>query len=627
MKKPSVHQLALHAREALVRFPWAILAALVGSLAGMYGVQVSEVSHSVLPMINLMLTAALGIPLFFAIQILLERGVPMKHAAAVLPILAVILLIGIYYYLPGQDSTQNTFQPYIRYAIYNACLHLFVSFSPFLYQKKKAGFWSYNVNLLIRILTSLLYALVLFLGIVMALLALHLLFDLDIDSKVYPQLFILIMGLFNTWVFLAGIPSGQVILEEEAPPKELKIFAQYVLLPLLVVYLLILYGYGAKIIVNWDWPRGVVSYLIICVAVLGISTFLFLYPYGQLKGGHWIRRSNRLFYALLIPLLVLLFLAVSIRLGDYGFTVNRYLVLLLGIWLALTSLYFVGGKGKIIFIPQSLFLFFLLASFGPWGAFQVSEKSQLQRLKAILNQAQILKGDKLQNEILWDRTQFPQLEPSQLTAPAFRLGDSLYSEVSSIMHYLDDYHGFDALAPWFSQDMDQLLSAINQDKLKWQRMEETEFYMKTIGLPYPPIAGDPTGRYYSFQLESPQLATPVGGYDYIVDFHINEFDQKRFVTSGSIYQVGLSGAGEDLVLKTESDSVTISLAPLMDKLIANRQGEQFKDTYPLAQPEVITQEGLRFIQKFEIHRLNFQDMGEGQRRLQFVSGFLLIKEK
>lgn len=627
MKKPSIHQLAQHAKDAFIRFPLVILSALIGSLAGIYWVQVSEVSYNTLPMINLMLTGALGIPLFFSIHMLLERHERPASWSVAYYIVALMLLVGIYFSLPGQDVTQNTFQPYFRYAIYNACLHLFVSFSPFFFTKREGHFWSYNITLLIRVLTALLYSLVLFLGIVLALLALHLLFDLDIDSKMYPQLFILIIGLFNTWIFLAGIPLEEHTIKEDAPPKELKIFAQYVLLPLLGVYLLILYAYGAKIIVNWDWPRGLVSYLIICVAVLGISAFLLLYPYGQLKGNQWIKKSGQAFYYLLVPLLVLLFLAIVMRLGDYGFTVNRYLIFLLGIWLAITCLYFIWGKGKIIFIPVSLCLVFLLASFGPWGAFKVSERSQIKRLGQILTQADILNENKLQRETLWDPAQFPQLKPQEGTSLTFSLSDSLYSEVSSIVHYLDDYHGFDAIASWFAQDMDQTLSAVNQDKLKWQRMEETELYIKTLGLSYPAMLGHPSSRFYSFQVESPQLATSVRGYDYLVDFQVNEFDQKLFTVGGSNYQLGFDKTAQALLLKADSDSLYISLEPMINRLMENREKDQFKDTYRMMQPEKINEEGLDFSLQFEVRHINFQSTGDGKTVLQFVSGLLLIKEK
>src|SRR5690606_14545061 len=149
-------------------------------------------------------------------------------------------------------------------------------------------------------------------------------------------------------------------------------------------------------------------------------------------------------------------------------------------------------------------------------------------------------------------------------ANAFPLSDSLYSEVSSIVHYLNDYHGFDGIASWFSQDMDGILFAVNQDKLKWQRMEETELYMKTMGLPYPPMPGDPSGRYYSFQVENPQLATPVAGFDYLVDFQVNEFDQKLFRIGGSSYQLGFNQTAEGLLLQTGGDSLPIPLEPVIN---------------------------------------------------------------
>src|SRR5690606_2936390 len=246
-----------------------------------------------LTMINLMLTAALGIPLFFSIQMLLERAHRLQRWAVLMHLLAFLVLGGIYWSLPGQDTTQNTFQPYFRYAIYNVCLHLFVAFSPFLTERNDTGFWAYNMTLLIRILAALLYALILFLGIVMALFAVHLLFDLKIDSRVEPQLFIVILGLFYSYILLAGIPSVQASSLMDRRPKELRIFTQYVLLPLLLIYLLVLYGYGIKIISSWDWPRGIVSYLVICVCVLGLGTSLLLYPYGRWTDTAWIRKADR----------------------------------------------------------------------------------------------------------------------------------------------------------------------------------------------------------------------------------------------------------------------------------------------------------------------------------------------
>lgn len=627
MKKPNVHLLARHAKDAFVRFPWVILSALVGSLAGMYWVQVSEVSPYLLTMINLMLTAALGIPLFFSIKMLLEREQRLQPWTVPLHLAALLVLVGMYWSLPGQDATQNTFQPYFRYAIYNACLHLFVAFSPFLSNRSTGGFWAYNMTLLLRILTALLYSLVLFLGIVLALLAVHLLFDLTIDSKVYPQLFILIMGLFNTWIFLAGIPIVQDNSLEDHPPKELRVFAQYVLLPLLQVYLLILYGYGVKIISSWDWPRGIVSYLVISVSVLGIATALLLYPYGRRDETAWIRKANQMTYILLIPLLILLFLAVGMRLGDYGVTVGRYLVLVLGIWLAGICLYFSFGGRQIILIPLSLSIVFFLASWGPWGAFSVSERHQVQRLKQVLIQGGLVVGDSLRSEVIWDPAQLPELEAISGAAGDFPLSDSLYQEVFSIIHYLDEYHGFDGLDPWFSQDMDQVLQTINQNRLKWQKMQESELYMKTMGLRYSGLFGADIGRFYSFQMEGIRPATEVVGFDYVVAFQVNEFDAQTFSLNGSTCEIKADPARSELVLAAKGSEWTFPLNGVIDSLLSHPAPGSDKMNYTLPEPLVMEQEDDHLIFKFEIYHVDFQDMADGQKRLQFISGNLLMREK
>src|SRR5690606_29356425 len=155
-----------------------------------------------------------GIPLFFGAHLFVEKSKLKFNFRLSVYLLAVLTLAILYYSLPSQDLTRNTSLPYIRYAIYNACIHLVIAFIPFLSSSGTRGFWNYNITLFIRILTSLFYSTVLFIGISLALLALHLLFDIDFDEKIYLQIFIMIIGLFNTWFFLAGVPEDIDQMEE-----------------------------------------------------------------------------------------------------------------------------------------------------------------------------------------------------------------------------------------------------------------------------------------------------------------------------------------------------------------------------------------------------------------------------
>ena len=84
------------------------------------------------------------------------------------------------------------------------------------------------------------FSVVLFAGLAIALAALDNLFGVSVPGKRYAELWVLIVGLFSPWFFLSGVPEDLDSLDRvEEYPKGLKIFAQYILLSLVVVYLLI----------------------------------------------------------------------------------------------------------------------------------------------------------------------------------------------------------------------------------------------------------------------------------------------------------------------------------------------------------------------------------------------------
>ena len=124
MKTLSLNDLAEDAWESFLRFPLVVLSAFVGTLIGMYLVEVQEVEDNLFPLINLMLCFALGIPLFFGAQLFVEESKLKFNFRLGIYLLAVLTLAILYYSLPSQDLTHNTSLPYIRYVIYNACVHL-----------------------------------------------------------------------------------------------------------------------------------------------------------------------------------------------------------------------------------------------------------------------------------------------------------------------------------------------------------------------------------------------------------------------------------------------------------------------------------------------------------------------
>ena len=348
MKLPSLNFLFTNAKKSLFRFPLTILSALIGVSISIYLVELNKEIENSFPYINTLLTAALGIPLFFCTAIYCSMSEVNSIKKALIYSSSFLLLIAIFLSLPNSEVTNNTSIPYIKYTIYNIIIHLLVSFIPYLKTKKRNGFWNYNKTLFIRVWTSILYSGVLYLGLIFALFAVDKLFNIDFHEELYFDIYIITAGLFNTWFFVAGIPEDLNNLENETNyPQGLKIFTQFVLLPLLILYLIILYAYILKIVIVWDWPKGIVAYLISGVSILGILAVLLIYPYSNSKENSWIKKFSRIYYFILFPLIIVLFLAIKMRIEDYGITINRYIIILLGIWLVLVSTYFSVGQKNI----------------------------------------------------------------------------------------------------------------------------------------------------------------------------------------------------------------------------------------------------------------------------------------
>lgn len=275
----------------------------------------------------------------------------------------------------------------LRFGLLAVAFHLLVAFAPFINRGNQMGFWEYNKVLFIRILTAGLYAFVLYLGLAVAIVAVENLFSVKINNHIYGYLASLIGIAFTSVFFLAGVPSDfhGLSSNRQPYPKGLKIFAQYVLIPLLSIYLLILLAYEAKIVVSWELPKGMVSTLIIGYAGFGILSILLIEPVKDDAGNGWIKPYAKLFYVMMIPLVVLLMLAVWERVRTYGITEPRYILMLLAIWLTGLTVYFlVSKKDNLKIIPISLCLLALLGTYGPQSAGAISRSSQQQRLAKMM---------------------------------------------------------------------------------------------------------------------------------------------------------------------------------------------------------------------------------------------------
>lgn len=429
-KFPSFDTLVQGAVLSFQRFPFALLSAIVTTviLVAIIGRADNAIPHW---MQKLAMAAGLGIPLFIALVTWGESRKLNHLTIWLVQGLGAILLICYYISLPADPFINYSY--IIRFLLLLVALHFLSAFVPYMGKNQAEGFWQYNKSLFLRFLNSALFSAVMYIGLTLALIAAKELFGFDIPEKRFFQLFMIIAILFNTWVFLSGIPKNLNDLNKPAQyPNGLRIFVQYILLPLIGLYFIILYAYELKIIFSWNWPKGWVSQLVLWFSVVGIFSLLLLWPLRNLSENRWIKTFTKWFFRALIPLVVMLFLAILERVGTYGITVNRFLVLAMSVGLTILVLYFVFGRAKDIrIIPIVVCLIALLSAYGPWSAFAIAKHSQKNRLESYLKKTGLL-------------------ENNALKTAASPISHDDRNEMSHIIRYLAEWHGLNSFSPWLT---------------------------------------------------------------------------------------------------------------------------------------------------------------------------------
>ncbi|WP_010136072.1 DUF4153 domain-containing protein [Ochrovirga pacifica] len=555
------------AKTSLFRFPWVIASAFCGVLIALYLVAYQDTLAIELSYINALLTFALGVPLYFCTTIFIEQQQKSNTFNYLTQGFATVLLVGIYLSLPNSLESHNLHISYIRYGIYNAIVHLLVAYVPYLKNKHLNGFWNYNKSLFLRLCTAVLYSLVLYIGISIAYAAVDSLFQVDINSELYFETFIVIIGLFNTWFFVAGVPKNLNALEAVTEyPKGLKIFSQYVLLSLLLLYLVILYAYGFKITLLQSWPKGWITYLVSGVSILGFFTVLLLYPYAKIKENSWIAKFTKVFYILLLPLSIMMILAIQVRVSAYGITIKRYASYTLALWIVLVCVYFLFQKDNIKFIPISLSILLLASSFGTWSMFAVSETSQVDRLEKLLKKQGILTNGKINNEVVWDVSKLPKWEFKNPNHKPKTLPDSIQNQVKSILDYLDDYHGMEKIRPWFTQNLDSLY-LVSQEKNKSRFPNEAKIYMQSMGLEYRKIyTRNSSQKYYYYRSKKDRL-TKTNGATYLYNFTFHKNTQAQTIHTANT-DIGIERTNKSLNIIYHQDTLHIPFKKLTQDMVS-----------------------------------------------------------
>ncbi|WP_295767283.1 DUF4153 domain-containing protein [uncultured Mucilaginibacter sp.] len=639
MKFISLKNLIYGAAAVLKRFPLEVLFALTGTVAAIANIELNSINYDGQGLCWQLITGAnLGLLLSLSATLYSESRALSKGQLWLLRLLAVLLTCAITWSINPFEQTTDI----LKFLLLSFAFHLLVAFAAFTKGNSVQSFWQFNETLFLRFLTSALYSAVLFIGLTAAIGAINFLFNANFEWDTFATLWVLIVGLFSTTFFLAGVPaSTQALNQDYSYPKGLKIFTQYVLIPLASVYVIILLAYEGKILISWQLPKGLVSSLILGYAVFGILSNLLVYPIRNQDDNRWIKTFSKSFYLLLLPLIVLLFVATGTRVFTYGITELRYFLVVLAFWLLFISIYFlVSKKQNIKLIPISLCLLTLVSVYGPLSAFNVAKMSQLRILKEIFIKNKAFSNSKLQP-----------------VSKSISKRDG--NHAVAVIDYLISQHDITALQPYFTKDLkkvsDSLIHKNNSKTAKLHRYEaislKLEWVKKQLNLEE--YWGywrdeDTEGNTYieneriGFTIEEMSVID-IKGYDYLIndltlngspdtlkpttiEYKINNTEVKHIDTFRSTQVIQIGNESASFELEKWANEILADTASL--KKLENTKGSSSNfSSYTLPQSKLtMTRNCGKHVVTLRLTQVNLNKPAKGKRfEITYALGAILIK--
>ena len=251
-------------------------------------------------------------------------------------------------------------------------------------KNQEMQFWNFSIRTAGALVVSVAIGGALTLGLLLLASSLEMLFAIETHEEVYADIWTVCMCLLAPVLFMILIPQGEDKYMNEAP--KFSSFAQgvvqYLFLPLLGLYLITLYAYAAKILLQWSLPVGGVSYLVTGSMVLMVLLIYVTFPVQHQDGNKLFKGVTRWLPVVMLPLLALMSVAIGRRLSDYGITISRLYLLVFNVWCYAVCLWLIFTRNRRIWlIPTSFAIILFLISVGPQSIANITKRHLLNEAR------------------------------------------------------------------------------------------------------------------------------------------------------------------------------------------------------------------------------------------------------
>ena len=392
----SFEKLTCEIKKVITRFPVASIAALIVSIiffSFLHG-SFSQITEE-----NMVRGIFSAVTLFFfSIWFTLYWESTQASKAKCLGLQIWALIYSSLYFVFFQQTGINDIEEIVFFFLSLTGIIWMLYFAPYIKNilqsnGKQSVYYTYFYSLSVVFLLSFIFGGILmtlwFIGIT----AVHTLFELNgyFNSEIYGD-WAIIAGSIITPIFaMSLIPTKKDFTNNYFNENAFFSFlVKYIAIPFIYIYFIILYAYSAKVLSNFgDWPKGEVSWMVIAFSIFGYITYVFSYIFEEKNKYIWVFRKY--FPYVVIPQIFMLFYAIYLRISQYDLTINRYFVVIFGLWLLGISIYYAVSKKKYLaHLFTSLTLLTIVVSIWPWGVYSLPESRQYDRLVQNLQEANIL---------------------------------------------------------------------------------------------------------------------------------------------------------------------------------------------------------------------------------------------
>ena len=471
---------------------------------------------------------------------LFAEGWKIKRTPAIVLAIAAASLAGVLGYFTRVFNTNLLF-------LFAGLLPLLM-ISPYLRRDATQGaIWLFNLRFGLAALLAFVVALLFGAGLSAIVEALNILFDAGLGD-LHEHIWYAAMSLIAPLYGLSLMPRE---LHEEIDvavhrgsllDRGISVLVNYIAVPVIIVYALILHAYAVKIILDGGLPKGQIGTMVSIFAIGGTATWLVAWPWRD-AGTKLLRFFIRGWFFLLVVPAILLTLAIWRRLSDYGVTPDRYGIALVAIWVAALAAYLAVRRNRADMraILGAMAVLLLAGSVGPIGANGLTVSSQFGRLVALLQANGVLKDGKI--------------------APAGKLPADVSSTGYSIIYALKDADGLYRLEPWFDGDADDPFA--DNDRRSWAMAQALT---ERLGFSY---ANSPPD-YINFSANRPMSVDVPAGAKLIGPF---QAIQRRDVNTPQLPMTAVFDKTA-LNILLEGRNVTVPLNVLMAHVKARRSADQ-----------------------------------------------------